>query len=86
MNISGLYAVRKEEHRGHCHAAIGCKNEINCDYYLHRCGEGLRQLLNDVEVQSLLHGTTTTAQNGDKAIYQPGALRKVWIYEAYDIN
>ena len=42
----------------------------------------VNQLLNDVEVQSLLHGTTTTAQNGDKAIYQPGALRKVWIYEA----
>ena len=44
---------------------------------LYRCGEGLRQLLQSVEVQSLLHGTTTTSLNRNKEIYQPGALRKV---------
>ena len=44
---------------------------------LHRpAGIGLRELLSSEAVQNFLYGPTI---NAEKAIYQPGALRKVRI-------
>lgn len=48
------------------------------------CGDGLVQLYQAPAVQQFLNGRKAkdTTEGAQKSIYQPGALRKVWLFES----
>lgn len=52
---------------------------MQCMFLMYSCGEGLQRLVETKEIQNWLSGTPMQTLNQDKAIYQPGALRKVSI-------
>ena len=66
-----------------CDMQCYCLHFLPCIYMyrlLRPAGIGLRELFSSEAVQNFLYGPTI---NAEKAIYQPGALRKVYFVDNY---